>query len=66
MKGEKKEEGERLAEPAEQPAATTHATTGGAAADASVAQPPDSGNDSGAADAWLSSILGNTEPEERR
>lgn len=59
-------EGERLAEPAEHPAATPQAPTDGAAADASVAQPPDSGGDSGAADAWLSSILGNTEPEKQR
>ena len=70
VKGEKeKEKGEekaRLAEPAEQPAATTQAATGGAAADASVAQPPDSGDNGGAADAWLASVLGNTEPEERR
>ena len=73
VKGEEEEEKEtekgerkRLAEPAKQPAATTQATTGGAAADASVAQPPDSGNDNGAADAWLSSILGDTEPEKRR
>jgi len=63
---EVEEEEGRVTEAAERPGAATRVTPGGAAASESVAKPPDAGGRGDGPGAWLSSILGETENQERR
>ena len=63
---EVEEEEGRVTEAAERPDAATRVTPGGAAASESVAKPPDAGGRGDGPGAWLSSILGETEDQERR
>ncbi len=63
---EVEEEEGRVTEAAERPGAATRVTPGGAAASESVAKPPDAGGRGDAPGAWLASILGETENQERR
>ena len=56
----------RVTEAAERPGAATRVTPGGAAASESVAKPPDAGGRGDDPGAWLASILGETENQERR
>ncbi len=59
------EEG-RVTEAAERPGVATRVITGGAVASESAAKPPDAGEGADGPGTWLSSILGETENQERR